>query len=97
MKGIMRFLGMAGCYRRFCPRFAEVAYPVTDLLNSKKTFQWTKACQAAFETLDSILATPLDLHSPDLQKQFILHVDTSDVGAGAVSLQEGQECGVLQP
>nr|XP_027212302.1 uncharacterized protein LOC113805498 [Penaeus vannamei] len=40
-RAVQRFIGMAGYYRRFCPNFADVAKPLTDLLSPKKEFKWT--------------------------------------------------------
>ena len=37
-KEVMRFLGMTGFFRRFCPNFAMVAYPLTYLLAKNVKF-----------------------------------------------------------
>ena len=37
---IRRFLGVAGYYRRLCPRFSNLAVPLTELLKKKNKFQW---------------------------------------------------------
>ena len=31
----MRFLGMVGYYRRYCPKFSEIVTPLTDLMGKK--------------------------------------------------------------
>ena len=36
----MRFLGMAGYYRKFCLNFSAVAEPLTELLSKKVKFSW---------------------------------------------------------
>ena len=51
-------------------------------------FVWTDKCQKAFEKLKAILKSNPVLSVPDFQSQFKLAVDTSDVGAGAVLMQE---------
>ena len=38
-KQLMRFLGMAGYYRRFCPNFSETVAPLTNLLSKKVKFK----------------------------------------------------------
>ncbi len=43
-KQVMRFLGMAGYYRKFCPNFATVSAPLTQLLRKRETFEWTDDC-----------------------------------------------------
>ncbi|XP_042858103.1 uncharacterized protein LOC122244300 [Penaeus japonicus] len=40
-KSLMRFIGLAGYYRRFCRNFAQVSAPLTDLLSTKKVFKWS--------------------------------------------------------
>lgn len=95
-KGLMRFLGMVGYYRRFCPNFADVANPLTALISPKEKFVWSSECQAAFEKIRSILMTRPVLKSPDFSQPFVLQVDASDVAAGAVLLQAG-DGGILHP
>ena len=46
---IMRFLGMAGYYRKFCPNFSSIAEPLTNLLRKNVKFCWSDQCQIAFE------------------------------------------------
>ena len=44
---LMRFLGMAGYYRKFCNNFSVIAEPLTNLLYDKKVrYVWNKACQS---------------------------------------------------
>ena len=86
-KALQRFLGMVGYYRRFCPNFSDVAKPLTDLISPKVKFIWSDECQNAFEKIKSILVTKPVLKGPDFDKPFIIHVDASDVAAGAVLLQ----------
>ena len=93
-KALMKFLGMAGYYRRFCWNFSMVAAPLTDLLSTKHDLVWTSSCQKAFDVLKGLLADPPVLQAPDLSKQFVLHVDASDVGSRAALLQTGED-GIL--
>lgn len=86
-KAVMRFLGMLGYYRRFCPNLATIACPLTALLQKQTKFQWTEECQTAFETLKSLLCESPVLSSPNFQEPFELMVDASDKGAGAVLMQ----------
>ncbi|XP_076037748.1 uncharacterized protein LOC143023125 [Oratosquilla oratoria] len=89
-KALMRFLGMAGYYRRFCPNFAEAALPLTKLTSGSVPYKWTQNCQAAFEHLKAMLTRDPVLRSPDFTKPFVLHTDASDVAIGAVLLQENR-------
>ena len=51
-------------------------------------FVWTAKCQDAFEAIKSVLWSEPILMVPDFDKQFKLYVDASDIGLGAVLLQE---------
>ena len=44
-KELLRFLGMAGYYREFCPNFASVSVPLTDLLKADVKYVWSSLCQ----------------------------------------------------
>lgn len=77
-KAVMRFLGMAGYYRRFCPNFAV---PFANL-DSPKKFLLTDECQVAYENICALLTSAPVLQPPNFNEPFCIHVDASDVGAG---------------
>ena len=87
-KELMRFLGMAGYYRKFCPNFSTVTEPLTALLKKGELFVWSNACQKSFEKINSILLSEPILMAPNFDKQFKLYVDASDIGMGTFLLQE---------
>lgn len=95
-KELMRFLGMAGFYRKFVPNFATVASPLTDLLRKSEKFVWTDSCTMAFEQLKAILSCEPILTAPSFSLPFKLVIDACDVGVGAVLLQE-DNLGVDRP
>ena len=86
----MHFLGMVGFYRSFCPHFASVVAPLTNLLKSSVKFNWTPECQSVFESIKALLTSSPVLAAPHLNQPFQLHVDASQVGVGAVLLQEDE-------
>lgn len=51
VKGIRRFLGHAGFYRRFIQDFSKIAKPLCNLLEKESNFVWDGACQVAFDLL----------------------------------------------
>ena len=73
-KGLMRFLGMAGYYRKFCQNFSDIAVPLTDLLKKDQKYHWTSNCQHAFDSIESLLWSVPVLMAPDFCKPFILNV-----------------------
>jgi hypothetical protein len=95
-KQLMRFLGMAGYYRKFCSNFYNIAEPLTSLLNKKNKFLWTEKCQEAFDRLKALVKGAPVLTAPNFRQPFKLSVDTSDVGVGAGLIQEKRK-GVDHP
>ena len=88
-KQLMRFLGMAGYYQRFCHNFSIITEPLTNLLSKKSKFVWSDKCQQTFNKLKYILGNTPVLLAPDINK---LTVDAGDIGIGAVLLQEDDNC-----
>ncbi|KAI2643088.1 Retrovirus-related Pol polyprotein from transposon 17.6 [Labeo rohita] len=95
-KELMRFLGMIGYYHSFCANFSTVVAPLTDLLKSKRKFEWTANCQRAFDNAKLLLSTAPVLVAPRWDTAFQIQVDASRVGAGAVILQKDDD-GVDRP
>ncbi|KAK3095181.1 hypothetical protein FSP39_011146 [Pinctada imbricata] len=90
-KVIMRFLGMAGFYRKFCPNFSSVVGPLTNLLQKNVNFAWTNDCDESFKKIKCVLMNSPVLSAPNFDKQFKLTVDASDVGIGAALFQENDD------
>ncbi len=86
-KALQRFLGFANFYRRFIRNFSQLASPLTALTSPRTTFRWSDAAEAAFAKLKSrFVSTPI-LTTPDPSRQFVVEVDASEVGVGAVISQ----------
>ena len=85
---VCRFLVMAGYYCCFCANFATVVAPITSLLKKELKFQWSDECKKSFNLLKQMLSSSPMMVAPDYQMPFMLAVDASDVGAGAVLFQE---------
>ena len=90
-KELMRFLGMAGYYRKFCPNFSTVAEPLTRLLSKSMKYEWTSNAENSFEGLKRMLASSPVLAAPQFNRPFKLAVDASDVACGGVLLQEDHQ------
>ncbi|KAK3550597.1 hypothetical protein QTP70_000680 [Hemibagrus guttatus] len=89
VKELQRFLGFANFYRRFIKGYSSVTSPLTNLLRNKpKALVWTPAATHAFQTLkQAFTTTPLLVH-PDPELPFIVEVDASTTGVGAVLAQQ---------
>ncbi|KAI7808450.1 Pol polyprotein [Triplophysa rosa] len=90
-KALQRFLGFANFYRRFIRGFGQIAAPLTALTSTKVLFRWNPQAQVAFDNLKSRFVSAPVLCFPDPERQFIVEVDDSDVGIGAVLSQ--RSCG----
>ncbi|XP_078000810.1 uncharacterized protein LOC144453400 [Glandiceps talaboti] len=90
IKEVKSFLGLANYYRKFVPNFAAIAVPLTDLTRKgqPKRVNWGESQERAFKLLKEILSREPVLRLPDFEKTFILRTDASDVGLGAVLMQE---------
>ena len=83
-KKLRSFLGLVNFYRRFIPRFASIAAPLTSLTANKVPFKWNPEHQTAFKQLRQALVSPPILDYPQPNDHFILTTDASDVGLGAI-------------
>ena len=87
-KEIKQFLGLVGYYRKFIPRFADIA--MTNLTKQDIPFEWTVQCQAAFELLKEAIITSPILKYPDPNKGYTLFTDASKYAWTCVLTQEYQ-------
>ncbi|XP_048854231.1 uncharacterized protein K02A2.6-like [Brienomyrus brachyistius] len=78
------FLGMLNYYGRFIPDLATVLKPLNELLNKEKKWQWTSACESAFQEAKTRLVSQevLTHYNPELPLR--LACDASPYGVGAV-------------
>ena len=78
-KEVKQFLGLIGYYRKFVPRFANVARPLTNLTRLDQPFEWSDKCQASFEPI---------LRFPDPNKPYTLYTDASKYAWSCVLTQQ---------
>jgi len=69
--------------------------PLTMLLKKGSQFQWTPLTQESFQLLQQALIQAPVLAIPDFSKPFVLETDASDLGIGAVLMQEGHPISYL--
>ncbi|KAL0199697.1 hypothetical protein M9458_002884, partial [Cirrhinus mrigala] len=92
LKQLQRFLGFANFYRRFIQGFSATAAPLTALTKpSRGDFQLTPEAIQAFKKLCHLFTTAPVLIHPNPAKPFVVEVDASDVGVGAVLSQRGPD------
>src|SRR6266498_1280991 len=85
------FLGLAQYYQNFIKWFLTIARPLFKLLKKNNHFEWTVSQQTAFDILKRKFTEESILAHPDFTKMFKLYTDASDVGLGAVLMQEDDQ------
>ena len=102
-KEVKQFLGLIGYYRKFVPRFSDLARPLNVLTRKDVPFEWTPICQESFELLKSSLMTEPILMYPDPNHPYVLFTDASKYAWACVFTQEkahqieGKEVKILHP
>ena len=84
---VRSFLGFVNYFRRFIPRYIELARHLDEITGKHARFSWNESGQKSFESLKSALLNPPVLQLADTSRPFILHTDASDLAIGAVLLQ----------
>ncbi|KAK3560561.1 hypothetical protein QTP86_010898 [Hemibagrus guttatus] len=98
VRELQRFLGFANFYQQFIQNYSSVARPLMSLLRGKpKKLSWMDQARTAFLQLKERFTTAPILRHPDPELPFVVEVDTSCSGLGAVLSQRHGEPGKLHP
>ncbi len=98
IKELQRFLGFANFYRRFIRGFSSIAAPLTNMTKKgSHRLQWTAAAHKAFDQLKRQFTTAPILHHPDPNSPFVVEVDASNIGIGAILSQRQGDPAKLYP
>ena len=76
-KQVKQFLGLVGYYRKFVPRFSDIARPLTQLTRKNEGFNWSTECDKCFHMLKDYLQEVPILRYPDPTADYILYTDAS--------------------
>ena len=90
VKEVRQFVGLAQYFRKFIMGFAAMTVPLTALFKHDAVFEWTEACQQAFDMVKGALTTAPCLKLPDDNSRFTVVCDACKYGIGAVLLQKGR-------
>ncbi|KAK3541973.1 hypothetical protein QTP86_009237 [Hemibagrus guttatus] len=97
-KELQRFLGFANFYRQFIRNYSSITNPLTSLLRGKpKRLQWSKQAWTAFAQFKKSFITEPILRHPDSSCPFIVEVDASSCGIGAIHFQCHGNPGKIYP
>ncbi|XP_073304533.1 uncharacterized mitochondrial protein AtMg00860-like [Primulina huaijiensis] len=84
---ILNFLGLVGYYRKFIQGFYSIVVPIIALTKKNAKFIWRSECQESFDRLKQALTSAPVLAIKSGQGEFVLYIDTSKLGLGAVLMQ----------
>ena len=87
-KEVKQVLGLIGYYKKFVPRFANVAMSLTNLMRLDQPFEWSDKCQASFKLLKEALVKEPILRFPDPNKQYTLYTEASKYTWSCVLTQQ---------
>ncbi|KAI2667413.1 Transposon Tf2-6 polyprotein [Labeo rohita] len=97
-KELQRFLGFSNFYRRFICHFSSVAAPLTAMVKrGTSRLTWSQPAIQAFNDLHQRFTTAPILHHPDPDRPFVVEVDASSTGVGAVLSQRQGEPSKMFP
>ena len=100
---VRKFLGFVGYYRKFIPKYLDIAHPLTNLTRKDVPFEWSHACQITFEMLKEYLLKEPILKYPKTDQPYILYTDASKYAWAGVLTQaysyqeEGREFSIHHP
>ncbi|GFX15000.1 retrovirus-related Pol polyprotein from transposon 297 [Trichonephila clavipes] len=86
-KEVSKFLGMAGWYQKFIPKYADICESLYRLKKKGAKFNWLTEAQDSFDDKTRALTEVPVLQLPNFTEQFNLFSDASGVGIGAVHNQ----------
>ena len=81
-----RFLGFMNYFRRFIPRFAEVAVELHNQTSNSPP-EWDDSCTKAWMDLKTLLSKAVMMHHPDFSIPFHVYCDASSRAIGGVLIQ----------
>ncbi len=93
---LQRFLGFANLYRCFIRKFSQLAAPLTTLTSTRTKFCWS-AAEAEFANLKSRFVSAPIVIALDPTRQFVVEVDASEMGVGAVLFQRSSSDDKMHP
>ena len=76
-KEVKQFLALIGYYKKFIPRFSDLAQTLNALMRKGVEFEWTPICQESFELLKARLMTEPILTYPNPNLPYVLFMDAS--------------------
>ena len=90
-KDVMQFLGSVNFYSKFIEKLHINLKPLYTLLHDDVKFQWTPELEKLFQNVKNAMTADTELTIPNTTHPFLITVDASLVGLGAVLFQMNEE------
>ena len=84
VRSVRSFVQTASYYRRFIRNFASIVSPLHKLTKKNQEFVWSDECEKSFSTIKTLMCSSPILRNPDWTRDFLVHVDASYTGLGAI-------------
>ncbi len=95
LKKLQRFVGILNWYRRFLPNLSSKISKITDKLCGKgKIIEWDTEDEKIRQEILQEINKGICIYHADLNVPFTLQTDASDIGIGAILLQNHKIVGV---
>ena len=88
---VRSLLGMSNYCSQFIPDYATITAPLRELTKKNTPFQWSEACQEAYDKLKAVLTSSPVVSYFDVNKESIVLVDASPVGLSAILAQRAPQ------
>jgi hypothetical protein len=89
VKGVQRLLGVVTYLAKFLPSLSSICEPLRRLTDKEAEFDWMSQHDEALDKIKRLITEAPVLKFFDVTKEVTIECDSSDVGLGAVLLQEG--------
>ena len=86
-----------GCSGTVVRSYSSIAAPLTALTSTSLPFRWSSTAETAFNDLKHWFVSAPVLSHPDTNLQFVVEVDASDTGVGAILSQRSPSDGKFHP
>ena len=88
VQGVQRLIGVFTYLSKFMPRLSTVCEPLRRLTDKDGEFDWMPQHDKALSTIKALITQAPVLHFYDVNKDVTIECDSSDVGLGAVLMQD---------
>ena len=94
---VRQFNGMCSHYCKFISHYSDISKCFNDMTRKEATFNWTKECDAMFKLLKETLMENPVLISPQVDKDYVIHCDTSKYSYSGILQQTRPRTEELAP